>query len=127
MSEAPPSRPDRPDARPFVHTRLTEEVERLKTEAAWHGGDRNSITLTKRAGFTLVLTVLREGAVLREHRAPAAVSLHVIMGRLMVRVGDRSLELGPGEVVTMEPRLTHAAEARSDTALLLTLSEAGFG
>ena len=51
----------------------------------------------------------------------------MISGRLMVRVGDRSLELGPGEIVTMEPRLTHAAEARVDTAVLLTLAEAGSG
>lgn len=127
MSQAQPSRPDRPKAGPFVHSRLDEAVERLKTEPAWHGGDRNSITLTKRSGLTLVLTVLREGAVLREHRAPTAVSLHVITGRLILRVGDRSLELGPGEVVTMEPRLTHAAEARSDTAFLLTLAETGSG
>jgi quercetin dioxygenase-like cupin family protein len=127
MSQARPSRPDRPEAGPFVHTRIDEEVERLKTEPAWHGGDRNAITLTKRSGLRLVLTVLREGAVLREHRAPTAVSLHVISGHLILRAGDRLLEMGPGEVVTMEPRLTHAAEARSDTAFLLTLVEADSG
>lgn len=127
MSQARSPRPDRPEAGPFVHSRLHEEVERLKTEPTWHDGDRNSITLTRRSGLTLVLTVLRAGAVLREHRAPTAATLHVISGRLIVRVGDRLLELGPGEVVTMEPRLTHAAEARSDTALLLTLAEARSG
>lgn len=127
MSQARSPRPDRPEAGPFVHSRLHEEVERLKTEPTWHDGDRNSITLTRRSGLTLVLTILRAGAVLREHRAPTAATLHVISGRLIVRVGDRLLELGPGEVVTMEPRLTHAAEARSDTALLLTLAEARSG
>lgn len=127
MSQARSPRPDRPEAGPFVHSRLHEEVERRKTEPTWHDGDRNSITLTRRSGLTLVLTVLRAGAVLREHRAPTAATLHVISGRLIVRVGDRLLELGPGEVVTMEPRLTHAAEARSDTALLLTLAEARSG
>ncbi len=125
MTQTPLPRPDRPAGGPFVHSRLAEEVERLKTEPAWRDGDRNSITLTKRAGLRLVLTVLRQGAVLSEHRAPAAATLHVISGRMVVRVGDRSLELGPGEVVTMEARLAHAAEARADTVFLLTLVEDG--
>ena len=100
-------------------------VERLRTEDAWRDGDRNAITLTKQAGLTLVLTVLRRGAALREHRAPAAVTLHVISGRMALRAGDRSLELGPGEVVIMEPGLRHAAEARADTAFLLTVAADG--
>lgn len=78
MSQPRPPRPDRPEAGPFVHSRLDEEVERLTTEPAWHDGDRNSITLTRRSGLTLVLTVLRAGAVFRQHRAPTAVTFHVI-------------------------------------------------
>ncbi|HVR71653.1 MAG TPA: cupin domain-containing protein [Vicinamibacteria bacterium] len=62
---------------------------------------------------------------LSEHRAPTAATLPVISGRMVVRVGDRSLELGPGDVVTMEARLAHAAEARADTVFLLTLVEDG--
>ena len=123
MTQTRQPRPDRPEAGPFVHNHLAEEIERLKTEAAWHDGDRNAITLTKRVGLRLVLTVLRQGAVLREHRAPTAVTLHVICGRMTISMADRSLELGPGEVVTMEPGLTHAGEAREDTAFLLTLAE----
>ena len=75
-------------------------------------------------GLRLVLTVLRKGAVLREHRAPTAATLHVIAGRIVVRGADRSLELGPGNVIIMEPGLTHAGEALADTAFLLTLVEA---
>ena len=125
MTETRQPRPDRPEAGPFVYSRLSEEVDRLKTEPAWRDGDRNAITLTKRAGLRLVLTVLRQGAVLREHRAPTAVTLHVLSGGMVVHVSDRSLELGPGDVVTMEPGLTHAGEARADTAFLLTLVEGG--
>lgn len=74
-------RPDRPEAGPFVHTRLSEDIERLKVEPAWREGDRNAITLTKRAGFRLVLTTLRRGAALREHRTPTAATLHLLSGR----------------------------------------------
>lgn len=125
MTEKPQARRDRPEAGPFVHNHLLEEIERLKGEPAWRDGDRNAITLTKSIGIRLVLTVLRQGAVLREHRAPSAATLHLISGRMVLGVGDRSFDLGPGEVVTMEPGLTHAGEASADSAFLLTLVETG--
>ena len=123
MTDGPHARQDRPHAEPFVHSRLVEEVERLKSEPAWRDGDRNAITLTKSVGLRLVVTIIRRGALLREHRAPGAATLHVISGALALRVGDRPLELGPGEVVVMEPGLRHAGEARADTVFLLTLAE----
>ena len=125
MTSTPTHRPDRPDAGPFVHTRLPGEVERLKSERAWIDGDRNAITLTKGAGLTLVLTALRAGAVLRDHRAPAAATLHVLSGRMTFRLGDRSFDLVSGDVVAMEARLAHEAEAREDSAFLLTIIEGG--
>ena len=123
MSSTPHPRPDRPDAGPLVHLRLTDEVERLKTEHSWIDGDRNAITLTKRAGLTLVLTALRRGAVLAEHRAPWPATLHVLSGRMVLWAGDRSIDLGPGDVVTMEAGLSHAGEAQEDTVFLLTLAQ----
>lgn len=119
-------RPDRPEAGPFVHIGLNQERERLETEPAWRDGDRNAITLTKRTGLRLVLTALRQGAMLREHRAPTAATLHVLSGRMAMRLGERQIELGPGDLVTMEAELVHAGQALSDTAFLLTLVEAGF-
>lgn len=118
-------RSDRPDTGPLVHTRLAGEIERLKNEPTWTDGDRNAITLTKGAGLTLVLMTLRAGAVLRDHRAPAAATVHVLSGRMVLRAGDRSLELVSGDVVAMEAGLTHAADAQEDTAFLLTIVEGG--
>src|SRR5690349_14094046 len=123
MTDRPRARQDRPQSGPFVHNRLLDEVDRLKTEPAWRDGDRNAITLTKNGGLRLVLTILRDGAMLREHRAPSTATLHVISGQMILRVGDRRLELGPGDVVSMEPGLAHAGEAKMDTAFLLTLLE----
>jgi quercetin dioxygenase-like cupin family protein len=123
MSRTRPPRSDRPEDGPVVHRRLAEEAARLQAEPAWRDGDRNAITLTKRVGLRLVLTALRQGASLQEHRAPAAATLHVLSGRMVLRVGDPPLELGPGDVVSMEAGLAHSAEALADTVFLLTLAE----
>jgi quercetin dioxygenase-like cupin family protein len=53
------------------------------------------------------------------------MTLHVLSGRMHLRAGDRTLELGPGDLVAMEPGLPHAVEALADTTFLLTLAEAG--
>lgn len=123
MTEKWEPRPDRPEGGPFVHRRLLEEVERLRAEPAWRDGDRNAITLTRGAGVRLVLTALKQGAVLHEHRAPAPATVHVLSGRMAFRVGGQRLELGPGHVVAMEAGLEHAGEALEDTAFLLTIAE----
>jgi quercetin dioxygenase-like cupin family protein len=123
MSATWQPRPDRPEAGPLVHRRLDDEIARLQGEPAWRDGDRNAITLTKGAGLRLVLTALRQGAALNEHRAPAAATLHVVSGRMMLRAAGQALELGSGDVVTMEAGLVHAAEALTDTVFLLTLVE----
>ena len=46
-------------------------------------------------------------------------------GRMLLRAGDRSLDLVSGDVVAMEVGLTHAADAQVDTAFLLTIVEGG--
>ena len=125
MTPTPHPRSARPATGSLVHTRLAGQLERLKNERTWTDGDRNTITLTKGAGLTLVLMALRAGAVLRDHRAPAAATVHVLSGRMRLRARDRSLELVSGDVVAMEAGLTHAAEAQEDTAFLLTIVEGG--
>lgn len=78
MTQTRPPRPDRPEAGPCVHNLLAGEVERPKTEPAWHDGDRKAITLTKRVGLRLGLTVLRQGACSASIAPPTAATLHVI-------------------------------------------------
>jgi quercetin dioxygenase-like cupin family protein len=123
VSSTPPPRRDRPATAPLAHLRLPDEIERLKTEQSWIEGDRNAITLAKGAGLTLVLTALRRGAVLREHRAPGHATLHLLAGRMVLRADERSLDLAPGDVVTLEAGLPHAAEAVDDAVFLLTIVE----
>jgi quercetin dioxygenase-like cupin family protein len=123
MTEPWSPRTERPQAGPHVSLRLADEIERLQREPGWRDGDRNAITLTRGVGLRLVLTALRQGAALQEHRAPAAATVHVLSGRLALRAAGEPLELGPGDVVVMEAGLAHAAEALADSVFLLTLAE----
>ena len=45
-------------------------------------------------------------------------TLHVLAGRMALRIGDQALEVDPGEIGTMEAGLAHAGEAIEDAAPL---------
>jgi len=63
-------RPPGPLGSPMLSFDLNAEIERLRKENAWQGG-RDSKTLVKHADFRVVLTVLKAGARLHEHKAAA--------------------------------------------------------
>jgi hypothetical protein len=61
---------------------LDAEVARLRGEEALRGGLRNSITLRKGEGMSVVLLVMGAGDGLEEHAAPGSISLMVREGAL---------------------------------------------
>ncbi len=69
MEKDSQARHGKPVVAPLIHFRIEEQVERLKQEPAWLAGSRNAITLVKERNLRVVLTVLRKGAKLQEHRS----------------------------------------------------------
>jgi quercetin dioxygenase-like cupin family protein len=107
---------------PLLAFDLAAEAAQLQTERGWREGDRNANTLVKTPDFRVVLTALRSGGRLEEHQAAGSVSVQTITGRLRLRVGERQVELGAGQLVALEPGLSHAVEALEDSVFLLTLA-----
>jgi quercetin dioxygenase-like cupin family protein len=122
MTEQANPRRERPAGGPLFHARLTEERERLRHEPAWRSSDRNAITLFKTPALGLVLLALKKGARLPEHRAEGSLTVQLVSGRVRVEAASRRLELEPGDVLVLEPRLGHALEAVQESAVLLTLT-----
>ena len=54
---------------------VQDMAQQLMTEEAFQTSGRNALALIRDKNLTVVLTVLREGAVLQEHHAPAPVTL----------------------------------------------------
>jgi len=75
-------------------------------------------------GFRLVLTALKTGARLREHRTPGWVSIHAMTGHLRVRTAGCEMDLAAGHVLVLARDEPHEVEALEESAFLLTV--AGF-
>jgi quercetin dioxygenase-like cupin family protein len=101
---------------------LAHELATLKEELSWQRGDRNGRTLVETGGFRLVLTALKMGAQLREHRTPGWVSIHTTSGHLRVRTRDRHVELPVNHVLVLTPDEPHDVEALQESSFLLTVA-----
>ena len=96
--------------------------ELLASDPASREG-KSARTLVKAPALTVVLTVLRAGQQLHEHRAPGAVMVVPLRGEVVFRHGDSTTVVGVGSqgVLAMGPGQTHAVEAQTDSAFLLVI------
>jgi quercetin dioxygenase-like cupin family protein len=84
-----------------------------------------SVTLLKTDTLRLVLVNLAAGQALKEHSAPGGITIHCVTGAIAVQAGDDHVQLGPGELVAMEPGVRHSVEASEQSAFLLTIAWPG--
>jgi quercetin dioxygenase-like cupin family protein len=107
------------DARSFD---LPREVDALRQELSWERGDRNAKTLVQERGLRVVLVALKPRARLAEHESHAHLTVHVLAGRLLVRLPDRTVEAAADRLVSIEPGVAHELEALEETTFLLTIA-----
>ncbi len=101
---------------------LAEELAQLRDEAMWHRAGRHARTLVKDADLRVVLIALRAGNRMEEHHAPGRITIQALVGRLALRVGERTVALPAGHVLTLGPGIPHDVEAREESAFLLTIA-----
>lgn len=77
-----------------------------------HGGRQHQLRHT--------MIALVGGRALGEHSAPGEATLHVLRGRVRLRAGDQSWELGYGQHMDI-PSERHDLEALEDSVVLLTV------
>ena len=101
---------------------LGHEQEQLRLEESYRASDRNARTLVKETGLQVVLTVMRSGARLQEHKAPGPISIQTLVGHLRLRTPDKSLDLPAGHVAMLGGGIAHEVEALEESAFLLTIA-----
>jgi quercetin dioxygenase-like cupin family protein len=111
---------------PIFQCNLLEEIENLHKEDAWvKDTGPSSKTLVKYADLRLVLLAMKKKMIMREHKTSARISIQTLTGRIHLKLQGRSIDLPAGELLTLDPDLTHDVEAVEDSAFLLTLSWRG--
>ena len=113
-------RPEPRLAKPVHVFDLWTEANDLVVEESWIKHGHNAKTLEKRDDSCLILEVLRSGKTISRHAAPTSVQLHMLSGRIRVRLAERSIDLIAGQCLLLAPRIAHEVSAIVDTAFTLT-------
>ena len=102
---------------------LDLETARQKAWAALDKSDTHHTarTLVKLPTLRVVLMVLRRGAEVPEHTAEGDVTLHVLRGRIGVRVDGQHKRLHAGQLISIERLQPHALEGLEESEVLLSL------
>jgi quercetin dioxygenase-like cupin family protein len=125
MSEAfaRPFRPVELTASTLTSFPLQAMAQQLMTEEVFQTSGRNALTLIHHTNLTVVLTVLKAGAVLDEHHAPAPVTLLPLFGEIILTsaAGQTSLTLDHSQAAVFAANLPHRVEAQQDSAFMLVM------
>jgi quercetin dioxygenase-like cupin family protein len=102
---------------------LLDEAATLRREPAWQQGDRNAKTFVKAGDLRLVLTTLKQGAIIKAHHAPGSAVVQTLSGRIRLRLPDRQgVDLPAGRLVVLEASLSHDVEALEESAFTITIA-----
>jgi quercetin dioxygenase-like cupin family protein len=98
------------------------EIDGLKSTEFWKSEDRTAKTLFREGNLRVVLTLMKAGAVLKEHNADGNVSIHVLSGRIRVRLDQNTAEFEQGQMMILSPGVSHSVEALADPAFVICIS-----
>lgn len=101
---------------------ISQEIARLRQEDSWQRGTgRSSKTLVKHPDFRIVLTLMKAGAHVSEHKTEARISIQAVMGRIRLHLPQRTVELTMGQLLALDSGVAHDVEALEESAFLLTV------
>lgn len=106
---------------PLLALDLNREIHQLRSEGRWQSG-HTAKTLAKYSDFRVVLIVIKTGGRLEKHRTEGRISVHTLDGRIRFTTAERSVELAPGQMLTLEHDIPHEVEGIVDSAFLLTIA-----
>lgn len=106
----------------LLTTDLTTLALELKGEENWQKIGRGSRTILKSETLRILLNVMQAGSEIKPHQAPGPISVQVIEGRIRFSTEEESVELGKGQMLTLQPKVKHRVEALEEASFLLTVS-----
>ncbi|GAC1437993.1 MAG: hypothetical protein NVSMB63_00820 [Sediminibacterium sp.] len=105
---------------PYVIADINLSVQQMLDEDCWGTSDRNGITLFKTDNLTTVLICLRPGSIIGENTINGIVTLQVIEGNILLKLGSENTLLSTGQIMLLHDNVPHSLKATEETVLLLT-------
>ncbi len=83
--------------------------------------DARTTAIVKSEAFEAVRLVVLAGREIPPHQVPGPIMLHCLEGRVLLGLGDLTLEVAAGQWVYLDGGARHSVKAIEDSSLLLTI------
>jgi quercetin dioxygenase-like cupin family protein len=101
---------------------LASSLEALRREAHDNANKHRQITVFHKGPLRIVLFAFEAGGGLPSHRAPGAVVIHTLRGRIQVTTLNESHDLATGQMLLLDPEVVHDVKAWEESDMLLTVT-----
>lgn len=108
----------------LIEVDLSRELEALRVADSYQSGDHAARTIAKQPGVRVVLIALKAGGRMDEHHADWAITVQGIEGHVEFTVGETTVALTSGSLLTVAAGLPHRVTGIDESALLLTIGGA---
>jgi len=98
---------------------LGTALEALRSERGPNASGHRQITLLHHGPVRMVLFAFAAGGRLPDHRAPGWITIHVLRGAIAVRTAEARHTLGAGQLLALDPGVSHDVEASEESDMLL--------
>ncbi len=105
----------------LIASNLSAELEALRASDSYQASDHAAKTIAKHPGIRVVLIALKPGGRMHEHHADSAITAQGVQGRAAFTVGERTVELTPGVLLTVAAGLAHSVIGVDESAFILTI------
>ena len=86
--------------------------------------DRINTQLVLETTFSKEIRILlKEGQIMKEHKAPYPIIVHVIQGAIEFGVNGDHHQLVEGDIITLDANVPHDLKANKNSAVRLTLAK----
>ena len=120
MAEQPHPTGQVPAHAPARMLDLEAAADRLTAQL--NGSGRQTESLAREGGASVLMMAMPASDEVREHSAPGTVTVHALRGHAVVSTEGDSFELTAGRLVVFQPGVRHAVRAVEQSVILLTIA-----
>ena len=107
---------------PLLHSNLATEIKNLRLAESWQRRTgRSSKTLLNSPACGILLIAMKQNTETKEHRVDGKAIIHTLVGRLRLKLPDRTVELPAGHLLMLDRGITHDVYAVDESVFLLTM------
>ena len=93
---------------PLLHSNLATEIKNLQLAESWQRRTgRSSKTLLNSPACGILLIAMKQNTETKEHRVDGKAIIHTLVGRLRLKLPDRTVELPAGHLLMLDHGITH--------------------